>query len=144
MSARVEWLGIAEGSAQDARGVATLVAVGQNVILAPSLPYQTIRCFIIDAVDEDGSSFVPGKKASLDFRIESPRGKVILASHQNIEFGEKKWADILSVGLLLVIGAQLSVDEPGTYIASCELSLSEDEKLTKQTKFYVIHSTPEM
>jgi hypothetical protein len=143
MSARVEWLGIAEGSAQDARGAATLVAVGQNVITAPALPYQTIRVFIIDAIDEDGSSFVSGKSASLDFRIESPRGKVILATHQNVEFGEKKLPDIPAVGLLLVIGVQLSVDEPGTYVASCELSISEDEKLTKQTRFYVVHAAPD-
>jgi hypothetical protein len=47
MALRVEWLGLAEGSTQDARGALALVGVNQNVIQAPSLPHTMKEVFVL-------------------------------------------------------------------------------------------------
>src|SRR5262245_7170339 len=99
MALRVEWLGLAEGVTQDARGALALVGVNQNVIQAPSLPHTVKEVFVLYVVDNEGDTLTEGTDVTVDFRVESPSGTILTAARSAAKLSQKSFSAIPAVHL---------------------------------------------
>lgn len=90
---KLDWMLLAEGFGQDAKGAITAIGLNQSILISASLPATTKRAVLIHLVDEEGS-LRPGGKLHFSFAVHSPTGRVLLAQSGQLTVGEKVWADL--------------------------------------------------
>ena len=134
---RIEWFGIAEASARDARGAMTLVGVDQNIIVAPTLPMTVPRSFVL-LIDDEGETPPVGTGGTLEFMAEAPSGRPVLAiGAQRLQVGEKQWPN-LPGGIKLGFEVPLSVNEYGTHKMRVRVTFDDGTTLEQEKSVYVV------
>jgi len=114
---RLDWIGIAEASTTDSRGVLTLVGVNQNVAIAESLPAEVKRTVVIYLVDED-ASLQPESQLQIRVSVENPKGEEVASQEGELRIVSKPFPT-LPGAIQLAIDLDLQVTEYGTYIIKC-------------------------
>lgn len=138
MALRVEWLGLAEGSTQDARGALALVGVNQNVIQAPSLPHTVKEVFVLYVADDEGDTLTEGTEVTVDFRVESPNGVILSAARSAAKLSQKSFSAIAAVHLQFVAESLLRFEEYGTYTIRCAVETTDGHSASEEKRLYVI------
>lgn len=143
MALAIDWLGIAEASANDARGALTLIGVGQNVVVAPQLPHREQRVLVISVLDENGSD-LNGRDdgISLALEITSPSGRTLLANTQLVPLSQAANParipdDVESRGFQLVLTLNLEFTELGTHKISTTVIAGAVEA-RRERRLYVV------
>lgn len=143
MALSIDWLGIAEASASDARGALTLIGVGQNVIVAPSFPHREQRVLVVTALDDDGSELKGAESSvSLGLEIKAPSGKTLLANTQVVPLAQASNpsmipADVEARGFQLVLTLNLEVTEFGAHTIRVVVTV-DDVEAERQRRIYVV------
>lgn len=136
---KVEWILLAEGLGQDAKGAITVIGLNQNVLGAPSLPVTTKRAVVAHFVADKGS-LAPGDKLTLRFSVTSPSGKVIAAQTAQATIGQLPWPDLpASSDLPVELG--LTFYEYGTHRFEVAVQTADGQEVTGQIDFYVVTPT---
>lgn len=134
----IEWLGIVEGHAEDARGAPTFVGVNRNVIIAPELPTQRNPLLVVLIEEDVDETLDPGSTVRLTFSVEDPDGVSIFTTTSSGHTGEKQWPDI-PASFSLILQAPLSFEAYGTYTIRCVAQhASWDEPLTAEKRLFVV------
>jgi hypothetical protein len=135
----IEFFGVVEGVAVDARNAFTLVAVNQNVIVTPSLPFSGARHFVTFGYDYEGDELAEGANIEVDFQVTSPSGATVAGQH-NIATTPKKAPDSPKVpgnGMSLILSLNLFLAEYGEYLARLTLKLHSRE-VHAERRFWVV------
>lgn len=130
---RMEWLLLAEGVTQDARGAWTAVGLNQNVFAAESLPGHTKRAVVTRLTD------LPDK-ALLHFRfaVVGPSGRTLAAQESDLELGGRRLA-ALPASLDIPAEFVLSITEYGEHRIEFEASDREaNETVLGQVSLWVV------
>jgi hypothetical protein len=138
MALRLEWLGIAEGSANDARGALALVGVNQDVIPAPSLPHVQREVLIVHVADDDGDIFTEGTNVYVEIRVDSPTGRTLSSSRSSVSLGKKQYPTIPATHLQVLAEVMMRFDEYGTYVITCNVEAPEEQRIQGQKRIYVV------
>jgi hypothetical protein len=141
MALRVEWLGLAEGVTQDARGALALVGVNQNVIQAPSLPHTIKEVFVLYVVDDEGDTLIEGTDVTVDFRVESPSGAILTAARSAAKLSQKSVSAIPAVHLQFIAESLLRFEEYGIYAVRCTVETTDQQSVSEEKRLYVIEPT---
>lgn len=140
MSMQIEWIGLAEASVEDGRGVVALIGVQQNVVAAASLPIRDLKRVVpVFISDSDASSpvLVEGVGVTIRVTVESPTGDVLLFARQTSTLGPPKWRGI-PTSLHIFVEMQLEITEYGTHTIRVEAETSEGEMVTGTKELYVM------
>jgi hypothetical protein len=132
MALEFDWLGIADGSTNDSRGLLSLVGIGHNVIIAPTFPHQAQRVLVAIIFDEQGTALSEGTAVNLDFRVTSPSGRTLSANNQTVNIGPNTAPiqlppDLPSRGFQVVFGLGLQVTEYGVHTVRAAITVGEEE-----------------
>jgi hypothetical protein len=138
MALRLEWLGIAEGSAHDARGALALLGVNQDVIQAPSLPHVQKGVLIVDVADDDGDILTEGTNLSVELKIDSPSGHTLSSSRSSVGVGKKQFPTIPATHIQILAQTAMRFEEYGTYTITCHVEAPEEQRLQGQKRIYVV------
>jgi len=138
MALRVEWLGLAEGSTQDARGALALVGVNQNVIQAPNLPHTMKEVFVLYVADDDGNTLTEGTDVTVDFRVESPNGTILSAARSAAKLTQKSFSSVPAVYLQFVAESLLRFEDYGMYTVRCTVETADGHSASEEKRLYVI------
>jgi hypothetical protein len=138
MALRLEWLGIAEGSANDARGALALLGVNQDVIPAPSLPHVQRAVIIVHAADDDGDIFTEGTNLYVELKVDSPSGRTLSSSRSSVTLGKKQYATIPATHIQVLAEVMMRYEEYGTYIVTCNVEAPGEQRIQGQKKIYVV------
>jgi hypothetical protein len=138
-----DWLGIAEGVANDARGALTLVGVNQNVLIAPQFPHNDVRTIIILAVDEEGTVLTADASIDLDIQLVSPAGKVLFANHQSVNMSAASNPagippEVTSRGFQFVGSLSLQLTEYGRHVLSATIVVGDAEPESRSRNLWVV------
>jgi hypothetical protein len=132
----LEWLGIAEGSVIDSRGVASLVGVNQNVITPQSFPFawsSSVYVFATEDSDDISENQEVSGTVTLDFL--DPDGTIISSSTQTIK-NQRKYKEI-PVTIALAAQVVIAIQKPGRFTIACALRSANDGEPLEQLKKYV-------
>jgi hypothetical protein len=132
---KLDWMLLAEGFGQDAKGAITAIGVNQNVVLAPSLPITTKRAVLVHIVDEAGS-LKPGGKVHFSFSVHSPSGQVLLAQSGQLAVGEKVWQD-LPASVDLPAEFTLTAYEYGVHRITAQINYDDIDGVEYSIPLYV-------
>ncbi len=143
MALSFDWLGIAEGSANDTRGALTLVGVGQNVLVAPRFPHREQRVLVVTLLDEDGTELLPNVALTLNITITTPAGTILLANRQTLTAqGAINPAgiprDVPARGLQVVMATGLEVNEYGAHVLRATVTPPSGHELVRTRNLYVV------
>lgn len=137
---RVDWILLAEGLGQDAKGAITAIGLNQNVLAVPSLPASTKRAVVAHLVADEGA-LKPGDQLNLRFSVTSPSGQVIVAHGAQATIGRLPWPDLpASSDLPVELG--LTFHEYGTHQFEVAVQAPGSEEMKGQLDFYVV-ATPD-
>ena len=132
----IEWILLAEGLGQDAKGAITAIGLNQNVLTAPSLPATTKRAVITHLVAGQGT-VKAGDKLNLRFSVTSPSGQVIAAQTAQATIGPLPWPDLPSSSDF-PIELVLTFYEYGTHKFEVDVQASDSEQVKGYLDFYVM------
>jgi hypothetical protein len=143
MAVTFDWLGIAEGGANDARGALTLVGVGQNVMTAAQFPHREQRVLVVTVLDEEGTELGQNAAFGMTLNITAPSGRVLIANHQTLSTDQASNPaglppDIPARGFQLVMNMNLEVTEYGPHSVHVEIEIPGKEPLSRTRKIYVV------
>jgi hypothetical protein len=98
----IEWMLLAEGVTQDARGALTAVGLNQNVFAADEFPAHTKRAVVtrLSGLSED-------TRLSFRYAVTTPSGRTLTAQGNDIELGKRRVASLPA-----------SLDLPGEFVVS--------------------------
>ena len=136
MTLQLEWLGIAEGSVIDSRGVASLVGVNQNVVTPQALPFAwSSSIYVFISEDPDNLPDNQDISATISLEILDPDGTIISSSTQTIK-NQRKYPDI---PVTIAVAAQivLAIQKSGRFTIACTLRSSDSSEPLDQHKKYV-------
>jgi hypothetical protein len=136
---KIEWVILAEGLGQDAKGALTIIGLNQNVLATPTLPAPTKRAVVSHVVAEQGE-VKAGDSLSLRFNVISPSGKVIAANTVQGAIGPFPWPEL---PLFLDFPAELviSFNEYGTHRFEVTAQIGEADESVGHAEFYVLDAT---
>ena len=132
---KVEWVALADGVGQDARGAVTAIALSQNVFPTPTLPAVTKRAVVIHITAEPGA-LKPGDSFGVTFNVCDPHGKVINAQSGQVVVGPTAWPD-LPVVADVPAEMMVNVTEYGTYRIEVTIRPNVGEEIVRSVEFYV-------
>jgi hypothetical protein len=132
----VEWLILAEGIGQDAKGAFTVIGINQNVLVASALPALTKRALMAHVVD-DGDSLKKGHEASAKFKVIAPSGEVVAEVLAKFEVGERRLKD-LPAELDIPAELGLEIKEFGAYRLRAEVTTPSGKFAAKELSLYVV------
>ena len=134
---KIEWILLAEGLGQDAKGAITAIGLNQNVLATPSLPATTKRAVVARLVGEDGGSLNSGDKVTLRFSVSDPAGHVIAAQTAQGTIGPRPWPD-LPLSSDLPIELVLTFQQYGTHKFEVAVQASDGTEVNGHLDFYVV------
>jgi hypothetical protein len=138
MALRLEWLGIAEGSANDARGALALLGVNQDVIAAPSLPHVQREVLIVHVADDDGDILTEGTNLYVELKVDSPSGRTLSSSRSSVTLGKKQYPTIPATHIQVLAEVMMRFEEYGSYTVTCNVEAPEDQRIQGRKKIYVV------
>ena len=133
---KMEWILLAEGLGQDAKGAITAIGLNQNILAAPSLPATTKRAVVAHLVADD-EPLETGDKITLRFSVTSPSGQVVAAQTAQATVGPVLWPDLPAISDLPV-DMVLTFNEYGTHRFEVAVQTTGGEELEGQIDFYVV------
>ena len=133
---KIEWILLAEGLGQDAKGALTAIGLNQNVLATPSLPATTKRAVVARLVAGDGT-LNSGDKVSLRFSVSDPAGQVIAAQTMQGAIGSCPWPD-LPLSTDLPIELVLTFQHYGTHKFEVAVQASDGTEVKDHLDFYVL------
>jgi hypothetical protein len=134
----IEFFGMVEDVGVDSRNAFTLIAVNQNVLITPVLPFIGPRHFVTFGYDYEGDDLAEDANIEVDFQIVSPSGGNLLGQH-NVATAPKKSPDsrIPGNGMSLIMALNLYLPDYGEYCARLALKVREKE-LGAERRFWVV------
>lgn len=132
---KLEWVLLAEGLGQDARGAVTAIGINQNVLTVQKLPVTTKRAIMAHITGEN-DSLNSGDKLSFRFRVISPSEDTVSTQGGQILLGERPHPE-LPVSIDVPVEVIFDVTEYGPYRLTMTLNLPNDEQETGETVLYV-------
>ncbi len=132
---KLQWIIMAEGITQDARGAFTAVGIGQGVISTPVLPLQSKRA-VIAVISGDHDELVPGRLVSFSISVFSPSDKPLNVNTVQAPVGPVIYPD-LPVGLNLASEILFSTSEYGRHLVRVTAKIGEGRELTGEVEFHV-------
>jgi hypothetical protein len=134
---KVEWMLLAEGLGQDAKGAITAIGIDQNVLASPVLPTTTKRALVTHLTAEQ-DEVRTGDKLTLRFSVTSPSGKVIAATTTQATVGSFPWPELPT---FLDFPAELVVtfNEYGTHYFEVAVQAGDSAETSGRVDFYVIN-----
>lgn len=139
MALIIEFFGLVEGVAADARNAYTLVGVNQNVIVSAVLPFSGVRHFVTYGYDYEGDELAEGSNIEVDFQIVGPSGATVVGQH-NVATAPKKAPDSPKVpgnGMSLILSVNFLLPDYGEYRARLALKLLGRE-VHAERKFWLV------
>lgn len=133
---KMEWVLLAEGLGQDAKGAITAIGLNQSIFAASKLPASTKRAVVAHLVDDD-DHLNAGDKITLQFSVTSPTDKVIAAQTVQATIGQRMWTD-LPVAVDLPVELLLTFNEYGTHYLKVAVQIPDEEELKGQAELYVV------
>jgi hypothetical protein len=133
MTLKLDWFGFAEGAANDARGVMTLVGFAPQFLRYKSFPATSNLALVVLIEDDEDPepTLTEGKQLLLALTIKAPDGKVVLAHQPTLTVGEKKDVGDLPGRLNLVLQLPLTFSKPGEYTASITVQVEGSEEVVE-------------
>lgn len=145
---RLEWIILAEGLGQDAKAAVTAIGLGQNVLIAPSLPAVTKRAILAHFVENGSTSaeesekpVKAGDQLIFGVKVTSPSGNVITAMNTPAMLAPKAWPD-LPASIDMPAEMVLTLPEYGCYKISVDATLPSGDAITGSLDFYVMEALP--
>lgn len=138
MGVEIQWLGVAEASAYDGRGSLTLVAVNQNVVIAPELPVTRKRSVVALVSCPDNSGVEPGDSGTFEVSVKDPAGKDLVAAKQTMTLEESKWPGVVPIGFHFSGDLNLKLEKYGIYAIHISIEIPEGEVATADAPLYVV------
>jgi hypothetical protein len=133
---KIEWILLAEGLGQDAKGAITAIGLNQNVLVAQTLPASTKRAIVAHLIACEGTPS-PGDAISLRFGVSNPDGQVIAAQTAQAIVGPSLWPD-LHPGLDFPVELVLTFHQYGVHKFELAVQAPEGPEIKKQLDFYVV------
>lgn len=91
---KIAWALMAEGVAQDAKGVFSLIGINQNLLFTDSLPTQTKRVMLVHLEGEPNEGATDFANANITFSVVSPSGAVLSANSGQVQGAEFPFQDL--------------------------------------------------
>ncbi|GAA1956005.1 hypothetical protein GCM10009798_14160 [Nocardioides panacihumi] len=132
---RIEWVLLAEGLTQDARGAWTAVGLNQNVFATDTFPAHTKRAVVTRLADLD-------EHQQLHFRyaVVAPSGRTLVAQESDLQLGDRR-LPTLPASLDVPGEFVLSVTEYGEHRIECEVSnRGSNEIVLDYVSIYVVET----
>jgi hypothetical protein len=133
---KIEWILLAEGLGQDAKGAITAIGLNQNILAAPTLPATTKRAVVAHLVAGEGT-LSPGDNITLRFNVSSPDGQVIAAQTAQAAIGPRPWPD-LPFTLDFPVELVLTFHQYGAHKFELGARALEGPEIREQLDFYVV------
>ena len=133
---KLDWILLAEGLGQDAKGAFTAIGLNQNVLAAPSLPVATKRAMIVHLVADKGD-LQPGDQLTLRFSVASPSGQIIAAQTAQAAVGTLQWPE-LPITSDFPVEMLLNFSEYGTHRFEVAIQVAGREEMRDGVDFYVV------
>jgi len=133
---KLEWIILAEGIGQDAKGATTAIGLNQNILATPSLPATTKRAVIAHLMADQGA-MNPGDRVTVRFTVTSPSGHVIAAQTAQATIGQIAWPD-LPVYWDLPVELLLTFSEYGTHKFEVSVQTANGQEAEERIDFYVV------
>jgi hypothetical protein len=124
---KIEWVLLAEGLTQDARGAITVVGLNQNIQVTDVLPAQTKRVILVHIGASEGE-FKGDEVVDLAFRfwVRSPSGEIV-SVHTIQTSSEIKSEVKISPSVDIPIQIGMALTEYGTYEIGVSVTYSSGE-----------------
>jgi hypothetical protein len=132
----MEWILLAEGLGQDAKGAITAIGLNQNILAAPSLPATTKRAVVAHLVADD-EPLETGDKITLRFSVTSPSGQVVAAQTAQATVGPVLWPNLPATSDLPV-DMVLTFNEYGTHRFEVAVQTTGGDELEGHIDFHVV------
>jgi hypothetical protein len=132
----LEWLVLAEGLAQDAKGAFTLVSVNQNILGAEGLPTMTKRA-VLAHLSVDADEEIAAGTYTFSFQVASPSGRVLHASNGAVELIQPRFPDLPGT-FDIPAEAVLRITEYGAHTFAFEVSGPSGESASAEVLLHVI------
>jgi hypothetical protein len=137
MGARIDWFGLAEGVAADARGAMTLVGFSPDFLLIPDLPGAQTVFWVLVLKDDDGEpALVEGAQLSVDIQVYGPDGRVVGGSQQVAGIAAKRHPE-LPGSIIFSVGMRLTFHQYGEHKAAAEVTVAKSQ-LKAERIFYIM------
>lgn len=130
----IQWVLMAEGITQDARGAVTAVGVCQTVLVAPTLPVQAKRA-IVALITGENEEFVAGRQFSYSVSVADPSGRTLSALSGLGAIGPVPYPE-LPFGLNVASESVFTVIEYGRHVITLVVQAGDDPELTAEVNFY--------
>lgn len=140
MALKIDWFGLAEGAASDARGMLTLVGFAPLVQVHPELPSGTeLTVVLVLHDDEDPEpTLTEGSAIGLNVRVLGPDGAAIVGMEQAAPLGPKRYDEVPGQ-LIMVLGARLQFTQYGRHVAEVTVRVpNKNRELTGTRELYVL------
>jgi hypothetical protein len=132
---KLEWILLAEGIGQDARGAITMIGLNQNVLVAPALPALTKRALMAHLVDDD-QPLKEGDVINFKLKAVSPTDEVISVQSGQGVIAPTIWPDLphmLDFPMEMILNCQ----EYGTYRIEFEMKFPDGKTSQETVSLYV-------
>jgi hypothetical protein len=136
---KVEWILLAEGLGQDAKGAITAIGINQNVLASATLPAVTKRAAVAHLIT-DQAEVGAGGNLSIRFSVTSPSGKVITATTAQATIGPTRWPD-LPVTFDFPVELVVTYTEYGRYYFEVTVQSGDSPETSGRTEFYVVNDS---
>jgi hypothetical protein len=90
---RIEWLGVAEGASNDARGALTLVGINRPITISPSLPAE-IRASVVLVIELDPERMSDVGDVSVVIALTAPSGDEVFRGEGLMTIGAFRYTEI--------------------------------------------------
>jgi hypothetical protein len=134
---KIEWILLAEGLGQDAKGAITAIGINQNVLATPTLPAATKRA-VLSHLAADHTEVKTGDKLTVRFSVTSPSGKVISASTAQVTVGPFAWPD-LPIFFDFPVELVVTFSEYGTHRFEVAAQVGDSTETSDHIDFYVVN-----
>ena len=134
---KVEWVLLAEGLGQDAKGAITAISINQNVLATATLPVTTKRAVVAHLIT-DQAEVEAGDKLTVRFSVTSPGGKVIAATTAQATIGPGQWPD-LPVTFDFPVELVVTYNEYGTHFFEVAVQGGDSSETSGRIEFYVVN-----
>ena len=132
---KLEWVILAEGLGQDAKGAITAIGLNQNLFIAPTLPSVTKRA-IFAHFTEDPTNVEPGRQVTFTTSFISPSGKVIASQTGSVQLATPIWPN-LPTTIDLPAEMFLNCTEYGAHKLEVRMRLPDDEEIVGSVDLHV-------
>lgn len=139
MSLRIEWFGLSEGAATDARGSTTLVAFSPEFFAVQAFPTTIAPVLVFVAEDEESpaATLAPGMVLSVRVEVSGVDGEGLFLAQNSMTIGEKRIPELPS-RINVIAQVPIPVAKPGRYTARVDVSGPDGVSVKGERAFHVL------